>query len=61
MQLENSDDILSVTDGIMVARGDLAMDVGTISALRWWTLADFGPFVGCIHSVNRAMEMRASR
>jgi hypothetical protein len=25
--LENYDDILSVTDGIMVARGDLAMEV----------------------------------
>jgi hypothetical protein len=58
--LENYDDILSVTDGIMVARGDLAMEVGTISALCWWTLADCGPFVGCIHNVNRVLEMRAS-
>ena len=28
--LENYDDILSVTDGIMVARGDLAMEVGAL-------------------------------
>lgn len=27
--LENYDDILSVTDGVMVARGDLAMEVRT--------------------------------
>ena len=26
--LEHYDDILSVTDGVMVARGDLAMEVG---------------------------------
>jgi hypothetical protein len=28
--LENYDDILSVTNGIMVARGDLAMEVGRV-------------------------------
>jgi pyruvate kinase len=28
--LENYDDILSVTDGIMVARGDLAMEVRAV-------------------------------
>lgn len=28
--LENYDDICSITDGVMVARGDLAMEVGAV-------------------------------